>query len=299
MPATIRFHGTLSTDLLEKGMIVAFTGRATQNGKLDEEVDQLNVLSGSSTELKYDFIESSEPGTAGKIEIIGRVADRKKQKLQLQIPKSKWTRRAKMTCKLSADSTMQFSGNDLNRVLPGDEISNMLVFELSNGERVVTEIEIRLTADREQVTTAFHDKLEQEFSNLSNEPGEPRELRSANYVLYTDVSERSAQILLAKLETMHGLVGNYFGKRPRIPIECYVVADINKWKGQQLHPSGVAKILEPSGITMTNRHVAGRASKSHRLLVRTSQRRATRSRSCILRASFWFTRPGLVFRRHG
>lgn len=262
MPAKISVSGTLPTSLLEKGMIVAFSGNASKNGKPEGEIGQLKVLAEMTADLKYDFVESSEPDTAGKFEVVGRVSERKKQKLQLQVPKTKWTKRERITFKLATDSTMQFSGNDLNRVVPGDEVSRMLILELSNGDRVVKEIDIRLTADRDQVTTAFHDKLEQEFSHLSNEPGEPRELRSANYVIYTDLSERSAQILLAKLETMHDLIGDYYGKRPRIPIECYVISDINLWKDQQLHPAGVAKILEPAGITMTARHVASGQAKA-------------------------------------
>ena len=262
MPAKISVTGILPTDLLEKGMVIALTGDASASGKPDGEVKQLTVVAGRNSELKFEFLGPEQPGSAGRFEVVGRVIDLRKKKLQLQVPETQWTKREKITCRLAADSTMQFAGTDLNRVLPGDEVSRALIYELSSGEKVVKEIDIRLTVDREQVTTAFHDKLEQEFSHLSDAPGSPRELRSANYVLYTDVSERSAKILLTKLETMHELIGGYYGKRPQIPIECYVVSDIAKWNGQQLHPAGVAKIMELAGITLTARSVDSGQAKA-------------------------------------
>ena len=262
MPAKISVTGELPTSLLEKGMVVAFTIKAAKNGKPDGEIKRLRVLADQSAELKYDLLESTESETGGTIEVIGRVTERRNQRLKMQVPKTKWSKREKITCKLADDSKMLFAGDDLNRVMPGDEVSQMLVLELSNGERVVREVNIRLTADREEVTTAFHDKLEQQFSHLSDEPGVPRELRSANYVLYTDLSEQSAQILLAKLETMHELIGGYYGKRPRIPIECYVISNLRQWQGQELHPAGVAKIREQAGITLTARHVASGQAKA-------------------------------------
>ena len=250
IPAKILVRGALPTQLVEKGMVVQFEGRTSQYGKSDGEVPQITVLNDSSSQLKVDFLERPEPGEAGRCDVVGRVINLTKQKLQLQVPKSKWAKKKRIIFKLAEGSTMLFSDDDLNRVIPGDEVANLEIQKLSTGEMYATKIEIRLTATREQFTTSFHEKLEQEFSSLSDDPAEPRELTSQHFLLYTDVSERNGQILLAKLESMHQLIGGYFGKRPRVPIECYVIADIRKWRGHQLDPRGVKKILEPAGVTL-------------------------------------------------
>ncbi len=250
IPAKIFVEGALPTQLIEKGMIVQFEGRTSQYGKSEGEIPQLTVLNDSSSQLKVDFLERPEPGEAGRCDVVGRVINLTKQKLQLQVPKSKWAKKERIVFKLAEESTMMFSDDDLNRVIPGDEVSNLEIQKLSSGEMVAVKIEIKLTAKREQFTTSFHEKLEQEFSSLSNEPAEPRELTSRNFLLYTDVSERNGQILLAKLESMHQLIGGYFGKRPRVPIECFVIADIQKWQGHPLDPRGVKKALEPAGVTL-------------------------------------------------
>ena len=90
----------------------------------------------------------------------------------------------------------------------------MNVLEFSNCESAVNQIDIQMAPEREQITTSNHERLEQEFSLYSDEPGEPREVRSKHFVLYTDVSDRSANILLSKLETMFALVSGYFSARP-------------------------------------------------------------------------------------
>ena len=49
---------------------------------------------------------------------------------------------------------------------------------------------------------------------------------------------------------MYGLIGGYFSKRPRQPIECYVVRpeNLKAWEGR-IPPNGVSKIAEPAGVT--------------------------------------------------
>ncbi len=262
MPATISVNGSLSSTLVEKGMIVQFIGRSNEFGKTDGQIDVLQVLANSTSKLQIDFLERPEPGKPARVNVVGRVINLTKNKLQLQVPKSKWAKQERIVFEVAENSTLLIRTNDLNLVRPGDEVVNMLIYELSSGEKIVKEIGVRLTARRETVTTSYHDKLEQKFSHLSDESGQPREVVSANYVLYTDLSDRNSQILLAKLETMHALIGGYFGKRPQIPIECYVISDLQKWQGSSLHPEGVVKILEPAGVTITTKQPGVNSAKA-------------------------------------
>ena len=65
----------------------------------------------------------------------------------------------------------------------------------------------------------------------------------------TDVSDREAQIILDKLETMVGLLTAYFGRGPTGAVEGFVVRDLNGWpNGLLTEPAGIAKIQEEAGV---------------------------------------------------
>ncbi|MDB4385984.1 hypothetical protein N9Z47_01345, partial [bacterium] len=172
-------------------------------------------------------------------------------RLQLQVPKSKWAKKERISFAVSDDCVLEIADDHLNRVQPNDIVVQANILEFSNGEAAVNRIEIQMVPEREQITTSNHERLEQEFSLYSDDPGEPREMRSKHFVLYTDVSDRSANILLSKLETMYALVSGYFSARPNSVIECYVVGDLGKWPSGQLDPRGIAKIAEPAGVTLS------------------------------------------------
>ncbi len=259
IPAKIAVTGNIPAKLIEPGMILKFTGRASLFGKCDGEVKTFEIISGdASDDLKVNFLERPEKNNQpAKCEVIGRVVNLSGSgKLQLQVPKDKWAKKERIVFKIADDSVLQVADDHLKRVLPNDIASRAVITKLSNGETFIREIDISLTAEREQLTTSFDEKLDQKFSHLSDEPaGKPRELRSDHFILYTDVSDRSANVLLAKLETMYGLVSGYYGKRPRQPIECYVVHDIKVWPPDQFEPAALRKITEPAGVTIsrTNR----------------------------------------------
>ena len=251
-PARISVTGTIPIKLAERGMIVDFFGRTDVYGKSDGAIDSVNVLSGKTIpDLKVDFLERPEGRDPAEVEIVGRVINVFGNRLQLQVPKSKWAKKERITFTVSEDCVLKISDDHLNRVKPNDIATRANVLEFSNGEFAINQINVFLAAEREQITTSYHEKLEQEFSLLSDEPGEPREIRSDHFVLFTDVSDRSAQILLAKLESMFGLISDYYLARPHAVIECYVVRDLRKWPAGKLDPRGVAKIAEPAGVTLT------------------------------------------------
>jgi len=264
LPAKISVTGDIPATLVEKGMVLKFAGRSNLYGKCDGEVKTFEVLSGdASDELIVDFLErpatNSEPANCN---VIGRVVNLSGSKLQLQVPKAKWAKKERIVFKIGDQSVLRVSDDHLKRIRAGDQATRAIVVELSTGETAIREIDIALTAERNELTTSFNEKLEQKFSDLSDEPRKPRELRSDHFILYTDVSDRSANILLAKLETMFGLVSGYYGARPRGPIECYVVRDLTLWPKDRFEPSVIAKILEPAGVTRTTTLRANRLTKA-------------------------------------
>ncbi len=252
IPAQINVSGTIPAKLAERGMIVRFIDKTNVYGKHEGELQTVTVLPADSTqELKVDFLERPEGRDQGKVEIVGRVVNVLGSKLQLQVPKAKWAKKERITFNIGEDSVLEIADDHLKRVVPNDIARRVNVLEFDNGEFAANLIEVFLAGERTEVTTSYHEKLEQEFSLLSDEPGSPRELRSEHFVLYTDISDRSGQILLAKLETMYGLVSGYYSARPNSVIECYVVQDLRKWPRGRLNPVGAAKIAQRAGVTLT------------------------------------------------
>ncbi|MDG1874727.1 MAG: hypothetical protein P8J27_12500 [Mariniblastus sp.] len=257
IPAKISVSGSIPATLAERGMVLKFTGRANLYGKCDGEVASFEVITGdASDELKVDFLERPEKNSIpAKCEVIGRVVNLSGKTLQLQVPKGKWAKRERINFKIGDNSVLNVTDDHLKRIRPNDQVTRAVVVELSTGDTVIREINIALTAERSELTTSFNEKLEQRFSDLSDAPGKPRDLRSDHFILYTDLSDRSANVLLAKLETMFNLVSGYYSARPNAPIEVYVVSNFNLWPRDQFEPTAVNKIMEPAGVTIskTNR----------------------------------------------
>ena len=250
IPAKIKAAGAIPASLAERGMIVKFTGRSNLYGKSNGEVKTIEALNVESTpELMVDFQERPETNSEpAKCVVVGRVVNFTGTKLQLEVPKAKWAKKERIVFKIAEDGVLLISDDNLKRVVPGDKVTRANVLELSTGDTAIKSIEFELVAERSKLTTSFNEQLEQKFSNLSDKPAKPRELRSDHFILFTDLSDRSANVLLAKLETMYDLVSGYYSARPVNPIECYVVRDMSQWQGK-FEPAIAAKILEPAGVT--------------------------------------------------
>ncbi len=93
------------------------------------------------------------------------------------------------------------------------------------------------------------------------EPGEslpaPADYHSAHFLLHSDMAPKDAKRLLARLETIQGLIARYWGRPPAGVIECFVVADLNHWPAGSLHPAGLEKIRSGGGITLTATRTLG------------------------------------------
>jgi hypothetical protein len=79
----------------------------------------------------------------------------------------------------------------------------------------------------------------------------PADYRSAHFLLHTDLASDDARDLLARLETILGLISKYWGQPPSGEIECYVVDQMDAWPAGVLSTAGRAKIADRSGITTT------------------------------------------------
>ncbi len=81
----------------------------------------------------------------------------------------------------------------------------------------------------------------------------PRDYRSQNFLLHSDLSEDEAKQLLSELETMLSLISRYWGKPNRQVIEMYVAKNVRAWPRellQQLDADGVNRMLNGAGVTV-------------------------------------------------
>ncbi len=81
-------------------------------------------------------------------------------------------------------------------------------------------------------------------------PAAPVEYTSKNFLLHTDLSPAAAEELLDRLETMIELISKYWGRPLSGTIECHVVNDVDKWKGVEFEPTGLASITSGAGVTV-------------------------------------------------
>lgn len=86
----------------------------------------------------------------------------------------------------------------------------------------------------------------------------PRDVRSRNFLLHTDLNDKDAADLLERLETMLRLISTYWAQPNRKTIECYVVKDLSNWPPNSIAPVGLASIQGKAGVTATTVRSLGR-----------------------------------------
>jgi hypothetical protein len=79
----------------------------------------------------------------------------------------------------------------------------------------------------------------------------PRDVRSKNFLLHTDLNDDDAKELTERLEKMLGLISKYWARPNRQIIECYVVKDVRNWPPGSMDPNGWAWIAARAGVTST------------------------------------------------
>lgn len=79
----------------------------------------------------------------------------------------------------------------------------------------------------------------------------PRDVRSKNFLLHTDLDEAEAAELLVRLETMLKLISTYWAQPNRQIIECYIVKDLEKWPPGVIDPRGMQSLQDRAGVTLT------------------------------------------------
>ena len=168
-----------------------------------------------------------------KCKVVGEVIKLTGDRLQLKMPANEFTKKTALALTLEKDAVVKFRSTDHQRAGAGAIVKRAALARLDTGDVLVKEIEIEVAAQTTQASRA-EEQLALKYRNLSDEPRPPREVRSRHFLLKTDISDRQAQILLDKLETMVTLLSAYFGQQPTTLVQGFVVRDLNQWPRRRL-----------------------------------------------------------------
>jgi len=258
VPAKIKVHGVFNAGLLEKGMYISFDSKISKTGEFEKPLQKMEVIPSRKNSLKLQ-IEPLELGDVySACKVVGRITHVSqragKYRLLLETVDKKPAVRSHISVEVSKDAKFSIRNDNLNRVLPGDNVEYYKGISLSNGEHLIVTINVRMTAERKATTLSLHEQLVQKFSHLSDRPTQPRRVRNEHFIVHTDLSDRSAKILLAKLGLTYKRLFRYYGKQPKEPIECFVVHDQTQWADSNEIPKhAFAKIAEGAGVTTLTR----------------------------------------------
>jgi len=250
-PATVKISGSLTSESLTRGALVRFTGQLNRLGRTKGEVEEILVFDEKAYPLAIKVVdEPSERGGPATCTISAEVYSFRNGRLIVTSPKNDYVRHPRLSFAVADDAKITMQSDDYRRAKPGDRVVSLLGASFSTGDSVIKEISIE-TATGTTQQSDHQDVDLSKYRNLSDEPGKPRDLRSAHFLLHTDISDRNAKILLDTLETMIALVSQYYGRLPKGIIECYVVRDLASWPPGTIPPEGIAKISEPAGVTLS------------------------------------------------
>lgn len=258
--STIKVIGRIPVEKLQPNQLVSFKALLSKPGKSKEAITELQLV--NDPEAKLAITAAREPANSRDFvmcDVVARVESLRGKSLSLVLPKQAFTRSGgKLLVKLDEDAAIKVEDTSFDRVKAGDEVVSLVAADLSTEDSVIESVEIKLLKRNDEKkkqtprsvvkTDSFAPSNYLKYSNL---PSKPRDVRSAHFLIHTDVSDRSAKILLDKLERMVGLISGYYGKGLGGVIECYVVRDLSQWTDYSLNPTGVAKIKEPAGVTIS------------------------------------------------
>lgn len=89
-------------------------------------------------------------------------------------------------------------------------------------------------------------------TNFAGAQSPPKDYRSKNFLVHTDLPKAEAEDLLKRLETMLGIISRYWGRPNRQTIECFVVDDLKNWPSGALSASGLRSVQNGAGVTTSS-----------------------------------------------
>lgn len=253
VPARISFAGKVPVGVVDRGLIVQFHAQCDVNGKCYGRVSEIQLVNvDSEKHLKVDFLERPKDNSSpGQVRVVGRVISCTASYLHLNVEKARWAKQGRIKFEIEGDASLMIQDDSLALAVPGDTVMRGQAIVLNSGDRIIQEVSLSPTGERVSLTQTVDGQIENQFLSLSDQPSVPRELRSAHFVLFTDLSDRSANVLLAKLEAMFDSLRSYYRSSPSQPIECFVARDLTQWNDGRLPAEAKLRIQAGVGVTET------------------------------------------------
>jgi len=241
--ADIKVRGTISSDVLREGMVVALQCTLQKDGKLSK-IESAELLPLDALPEGITVQGEGDPGKSVNARIVGRIKSLNKKRMVLSVPRHEFAPRQTVTFAPSAVTEWQYQTSSLRTLRTGDVVDRLAAAELSTGDSVVRQIQITMVEPREDLNLSIDEQLSLKYRDESDElPESPKQWESPerHYRLTADISERQAKMLMDKLEAMYSLLTVYYGRRPNLPIEVFVVDDPGKWDLSEWDPRVIRK----------------------------------------------------------
>lgn len=216
---------------------------------------QLLPVDHAADNVQFVADPPSERNELGAATVQGVVSKVNRGKLRLRLTPSEFSGKGGLELALSPDAFLQVTASDMVEVLVGDEALSLEALQLNTGDWIAGRIRVQLSPDRTGVQADPQQQFQLKYRHLSDQGQPPREVRSKNFLLKTDLSPRSAQILLDKLEEMFSVISKYYNRRSLDqPIVCYVAQDLDLW-GTEVEElrEGLDWIQRRAGVTIASR----------------------------------------------
>jgi hypothetical protein len=248
-PAKAKVGGDIDVQQLPLGADVRLEVRMNRRGMIEGQIESFSLVGEAKMSPGITVKEEAAKGAGfSRCEVVGWIDKVRKDRLLLKVPKNKFTTLTTLSWPLAKGATARLESDDFRRAGAGATVKGGIAWQLSTGDAAIEEIELEVDA-RSLARPRTDEALLAKFRHLSDEPQKPREVRSAHAILKTDVSERQAQIILAKLERLIPLLEKYFGKRMEGIITGFVVRDLGQWPADAFpDANGRQKIEQRGGL---------------------------------------------------
>lgn len=254
-PAVISVIGLVSPSVLQEGMLLSIQCEMDQEGKV-KQVDNAELLRSGTVPTGIDLDEPDVQGGLRKARVVGEIKSLNKKRMVLAVPRHELASRQKVTLDPSLIKELRYRSDSLDLVRSGDVVDSLSAAELSTGDSVIRRIQINLVNPRDQLNLSLDEQLRlkyREESDLPNDSVKTWDSPGRHFVLKSDISDRQANILMDKLEIMYDLLSKYYGRRPKQPIELFVVENFGNWELSEWDPRVINKIRLGEGTTVYRR----------------------------------------------
>lgn len=251
-PAKVSVTGEMKLADLQPGTEIRFDARLTRRGISKDTIETVWLASEKDLAQGITVKEGSEtPSGSSLCEVVGSIDRIRNGRMTIKTAKSKFTSRTTFSFAVADDAVARMKGNDHHLAGPGAKVTRLVAWSFSTGDVIIEKMDLEV--DGESMSQPKVDqKLLAKYRHLSDEPKKPRQVRSARFILQTDVSDRQAQIILAKLERMVPLLERYFGVRMNGIVTGFVVRDMSQWSPEAFpDQNGRIMILNRGGLCVS------------------------------------------------